>query len=88
MSFVRNQLPFSRQRADKYATYVKSWANTGCFVGWHWFQYMDQPKAGRPDGEDSNFGLVTIEDEPYDGFIPAFKKTNQEAWALHEAAGR
>ncbi|MCP4877332.1 MAG: hypothetical protein GY896_17875 [Gammaproteobacteria bacterium] len=27
---------------------------------------MDQPATGRFDGEDNNFGLVDITDEPYD----------------------
>jgi len=34
-------------------------------VGAHWFQYYDHPKGGRPDGEDYDFGLVDINDRPY-----------------------
>ena len=34
-------------------------------VGAHWFQYYDHPKGGRADGEDYDFGLVDIDDRPY-----------------------
>lgn len=35
------------------------------FVGAHWFMYMDEPPTGRFDGEDSNYGVVSIRDEKY-----------------------
>ena len=31
-------------------------------VGYHWFEHADQPAEGRFDGENSNFGTVTIND--------------------------
>jgi hypothetical protein len=34
-------------------------------VGAEWFQYADEARHGRPDGENFNFGLVDIEDRPY-----------------------
>lgn len=30
--------------------------------GLHWFQWVDQPAAGRWDGENSNLGLVNKDD--------------------------
>ena len=38
---------------------------TDWVVGQHWFEHADEPPAGRFDGEDSNFGLVDNDDEPY-----------------------
>lgn len=45
-------------------------------VGVEWFQYMDEPRHGRFDGENFNFGLVDIEDRPYE----------ELAWTFHSFA--
>jgi hypothetical protein len=34
-------------------------------IGVEWFQHHDQPRHGRADGENFNFGLVDIQDRPY-----------------------
>jgi hypothetical protein len=42
-------------------------------VGADWFQHHDEPTHGRPmDQEDYNFGLVDIEDRPYEEVTAAF----------------
>ena len=33
-------------------------------VGTHWFEWADQPAAGRCDGEDNNWGLDDEADDP------------------------
>ena len=35
-------------------------------LGADWFQYFDEPTHGRGDGENFNFGLVDIHDQPYE----------------------
>jgi hypothetical protein len=40
-------------------------------VGADWFQYYDEPTFGRADGENYNFGLVDIHDQPYEGLVTA-----------------
>jgi hypothetical protein len=35
--------------------------------------------GGRGDGEDNNFGLVTVEDEPYNDFVGPVTVTNLRA---------
>ncbi len=35
-------------------------------IGADWFQYSDEPTHGREDGENFNFGLVDIQDHPYE----------------------
>ncbi|HYV30323.1 MAG TPA: hypothetical protein VEO53_04340 [Candidatus Binatia bacterium] len=41
-------------------------------IGADWFQYADQPTHGRADGENFNFGLIDIADQPYDEVTAAF----------------
>jgi hypothetical protein len=55
-------------------------------VGYRWFEYADQPAAGRFDGENSNFGTVTIEDEVYEELTQAMTSVNVEAEDLHATA--
>ena len=57
------------ERADYYEAYVRAALTLPSVVGIHWFIYSDQPAVGRYDGEDSNFGLVSIEDEPYEELL-------------------
>ena len=41
------------QRADCYWYYLTGALDNPLVVGTHWFQYLDQPLTGRPDGENS-----------------------------------
>ena len=45
-------------------------------VGAEWFQYYDEPPRGRADGEDYNFGLVDVDDRPYEEVTAAFSSMN------------
>ncbi len=56
-------------------------------VGADWFQYTDEPTHGREDGENYNFGLVDIDDRPYEdlttafaGFDPSNRRVPLLAW--------
>jgi len=75
-----------RERADKFERFATRWIAQPCFVGYHWFQYMDQPSGGRFDGEDSNFGVVDITDEPHEDFVARLAEVNWQAWRLHQGA--
>jgi hypothetical protein len=55
-------------------------------VGVHWFQYYDHPKGGRDDGEDYNFGLVDIDDHPYEALVEAFSRVNPRLAEIHRRA--
>ena len=48
-------------------------------IGVHWFQYADEPPGGRADGEDYNFGLVDIDDRPYEGLVAALRDSDRLA---------
>jgi agarase len=50
-------------RAHALGTYLRRVIARPYLLGAHWFQYMDQPATGRFDGENQNFGLVTITDD-------------------------
>lgn len=58
-------LPTQAHRAAAYESYASSLRGNPAVVGQHWFEHSDEPPRGRPGGEDSNFGLVDLADEPY-----------------------
>ncbi|NOZ24010.1 MAG: hypothetical protein GXP25_23275 [Planctomycetes bacterium] len=63
-------VPTQTDRGRKFEKYVKEWAATNYIVGYHWFCWVDEPKEGRTlDGENGNYGLVDIEDKPYEEFL-------------------
>ncbi len=59
------------QRANGFQTSTKSLLGTPYVVGAHWFQYYDEPKNGRPDGENYNMGLVDVNNQPYEELTQA-----------------
>ncbi len=74
------------QRAQSYRTYVEKIAALPEVVGFHWFQWADQPREGRWDGEDSNYGLVDIQDHPYPQLTQVVTEVNRRATQIHELA--
>jgi hypothetical protein len=52
-------------RAAGFRNTALALAKTPFVVGADWFQFYDEPEHGRADGENYNFGLVDIRDEPY-----------------------
>jgi hypothetical protein len=77
------------ERAAGAAAAAESFAAIPELIGAHWFQYYDHPKGGRPDGEDYDFGLVDINDQPYRRLTVALAAANQRAADIHsEAAPR
>jgi len=85
---VQPTVPTQAARAKKYARYARGWAKRSYFVGHHWFKFMDEPKEGRFDGENGNYGLVNIEDEPYGKFVDAVSEVNDGVWKLHRESGQ
>jgi hypothetical protein len=75
------------ERARGAATAIGQFARIPDLVGMHWFQYADHPKGGRADGEDYDFGLVDIDNRPYERLLDAVSAVNRELPALHAAAG-
>ncbi len=45
-------------------------------AGFHWFEWVDEPATGRFDGENSNYGVVNIKDEPYTAMFDGMAMTS------------
>jgi hypothetical protein len=63
--------PDQRQRARAAARTLAGLAQLPYVIGADWFQYFDEPRHGRADGENYNFGLVDIQDQPYEELVSA-----------------
>jgi hypothetical protein len=74
------------ERARGAAVAAKQFARIPGVVGMHWFQYYDYPRGGRGDGEDYNFGLVDIDDRPYEPLVAAFSRINPQLFDIHKEA--
>ncbi len=75
------------ERAASFRRYVTAALQRPGLVGYHWFEHADQPAEGRFDGENSNFGTVTIEDVVYEELTRTMTEVNAEAEAVHAGAG-
>jgi hypothetical protein len=89
----RNTVGFSAQvfdqqaRADGYRLMTSRLARVPWVIGAEWFQWMDEPPSGRSaDGEDVNFGIVDIDDRPYEHMIQAILETTPRLNDLHAAS--
>lgn len=63
--------PTQAARALAYADYIAPlYEDAPWVVGDEWFEYVDEPQGGRvPDGENDNFGLVDVENQPYSDLV-------------------
>jgi hypothetical protein len=80
------QVATQHQRAASFRHYVTSALRKPTVVGYHWFEHADQPAEGRFDGENSNFGTVTIEDDVYQELTRAMTVANGEGEDVHATA--
>jgi hypothetical protein len=72
-----------RTRAEAYVRYVTRLESQPAAIGYHWFRWADEPAQGRGDGENSNYGLVTVDDHAYREFVRAAAAANRAAFAIH-----
>lgn len=89
----RNTVGFTAQvldqkaRADGYRDLTTRLARVPYVIGADWFQWMDEPPSGRhSDGEDANFGVVDIDDRPYEQLVDAIRSTTSLVNSLHESS--
>src|SRR5207237_2643750 len=68
-----------QERAAGAAVATGNFAAVPEVIGMHWFQYYDHPKGGRADGEDYDFGLVDINNRPYEELTSALADANRRA---------
>ena len=58
-------------------------------VGYGWWNFVDEPSTGRwPDGENSNYGLRTLADDPYTILTGTMARVHAGAKDLHSAGPR
>jgi hypothetical protein len=77
-----------QERADGFARYVEALASLPYCVGFHWFEYRDEPMEGRFDGENSNYGVVHIDFTPWDVLTARMKAVNARMEELHSQAAK
>ena len=76
-------------RANGFAAYVEALAGLPSCVGFHWFEYRDEPKEGRRlDGENSNYGVVRIDFTPWETLTKRMQQVNGGIEALHAKAAQ
>jgi agarase len=78
------QVPDQQARADGYRLMTTRLARVPYIVGADWFQWADEPANGRTDGEDVNFGIVDIHDQPYDLLVNSIRQTSPLLNPLHQ----
>lgn len=77
-------VPTQAERTRGAMAAAQRFAREPQIVGLQWFQYYDHPYGGREDGEDHNFGLVDIYDQPYERLVEAFSRVNPRLPDLHQ----
>jgi agarase len=77
-----------QDRADGFDRYVTALMQLPFAVGFHWFEYADEPAEGRFDGENSNYGLVNIKDEPWETLTQRMTAVNARLESVHGADRR
>jgi len=73
-------LDTQRARAEHFEEYVQGLIALPMVVGYHWFEHADQPAEGSSDGENSNYGLVSIQDEPYRELTEVTSRANRAVY--------
>jgi hypothetical protein len=78
------QVPDQQARADGYRLMTTRLARVPYIVGADWFQWCDEPPTGRSsDGEDVNFGIVDVHDNPYTLLVNSIRATEPLLNPLH-----
>ena len=75
-----------KERALAFKNYVNAGLKHPNLIGYHWFEHVDQPKEGRFDGQNANYGLVDIKDEPYLPLVEMMTEVNADAERIHASA--
>jgi len=72
-------LPTQAARADSFGRYMRRAVQRPYVVGTHWFKHADQPIEGRNDGENNNWGIVDLHDDPYVAIGDRMRTLNVDA---------
>ncbi|MCS7192329.1 MAG: beta-galactosidase [Armatimonadetes bacterium] len=72
-----------KDRADNFERFVTALMKLPYCIGYHWFQWSDQPAQGRFDGENSNYGLVKENDDTWELLTQSMKEVNGKVERIH-----
>ena len=72
--------PNQQERAQANSTFLASlYQSAPWLVGDDWFEYVDEPQNGRTgDGENNNFGMVNVNDQPYPTMVASMEEMHAE----------
>jgi agarase len=81
--------PTQSDRAVAYDDYIAPlYEDAPWVVGDEWFEYVDEPQGGRVgDGENNDFGLVDVEDQPYQDLVAQIEAMHSIAPDRRGASG-
>jgi len=84
---ARGTIPYTTQseRAAAFMRFVLLLLERPYIIGYHWWQFVDEPTTGRwPDGENSNYGIVHLTNDPYLILTNTMNMVNMNAQKLHQ----
>ena len=67
------------ERARAITNYTSCAIDSSYIIGFHFFELTDEPAAGRFDGENSNLGILNVQDIPYASVVNAFQDASRLA---------
>lgn len=82
--------PFTLQRERAAAARAQALkiASVPYVVGYHWWRWVDEAPGGRwPRGENSNYGLVRLDNTEYTELVAKLGSANAEAHDRHAGRG-
>ena len=84
------RVPTQKDRARAFTIFQRLLFSTSFIVGSYYFMWVDEPALGISSAfpEDSNYGLVNEQDEPYVEITQAASKLNPQACEIHSDAGK
>ena len=81
-------VPTQAERAEAARRTLTDLLRLPYVIGADWFQYFDEPTHGRNDGENFNFGLVDIHDQPYEELAGAWTSVDANRLKAQSPAKR
>ncbi len=72
------------QRGLAFCNYLASALADPRFVGVHWFQWVDQSAAGRPDRENHNCGLIDVTGRSYPEFVERISRATKAMYPARQ----
>ncbi len=83
--YEQAEVPDDAQRGAHYARWAQMLSELPFVVGFHWFQFFDEPTHGRADGESVNFGFVDLKNRVYADLTQVAGEANAAALRRRQA---